>query len=111
MDKMDAAQFWLRYKKLAGKDFPVILSTDIKQSTLSTWRKRKLFPRADQAYLIAESIGATVEYLLTGENKNEIPYSKAMSDVLRIANELSDDGMTILLAVARCLLYEFPKKR
>jgi hypothetical protein len=33
MAEYDTAQFWKRYKKLAKKDLPVILKTQIKQST------------------------------------------------------------------------------
>jgi hypothetical protein len=42
-------QFWLRFRTLAEKNLPVILWTDIKQSTLSTWRTEKTYPRADDA--------------------------------------------------------------
>ena len=69
MGELDATQFWHRYKELADKDLPIILRTGISQPTLSSWKSRGIFPRADQAYLIAEAIGTTVEYLVTGKGE------------------------------------------
>jgi hypothetical protein len=44
MADYDPEQFWSRFRTLAEKDLPVILQTDIKQSTLSTWRTEKTYP-------------------------------------------------------------------
>jgi hypothetical protein len=49
MGEFDAGMFWRRFKELSEKDLPVILKTSIKQSTISMWRQRKKFPRADEA--------------------------------------------------------------
>ena len=67
IDIVDAKNFWLRFDELVSKDFPVLLKTGIAQSTLSTWRAKKAFPRADEAYLIAQALNVTVEYLITGK--------------------------------------------
>ena len=109
MIKIDAEQFWLRYKKLAEKDLPVTLSADIAQSTLSTWRKRKIFPRADQAYLIAKSIDTTVEYLVTGQNKTNKSYPELAQDILEIADKMSEEGLKILVCIASPLVSLFSK--
>ncbi|MDR2069910.1 MAG: helix-turn-helix domain-containing protein [Treponema sp.] len=58
-----AKRFLNRYGNLAQKDLPVILRTQVKQSTLSTWRSKKKFPRADTAVRIAKALNTTVEYL------------------------------------------------
>jgi hypothetical protein len=68
MKKNKAEQFWLRYGKLVAKDLPVILKTRIPSSTLSTWKKKNIYPRADEAFKIASAIGTTVEYLVSGRN-------------------------------------------
>jgi len=96
----DAGQFWLRYKKLVSKDLPVTLKTGIKQSTLSTWKKRKLFPRADLACLIAHSLGTSVEYLVTGQDENPTNGSSSEStssqELISTINRLNDENLKSL---------------
>jgi hypothetical protein len=86
MGDYDPEQFWLRFRTLAEKDLPVILQTDIKQSTLSTWRTEKTYPRADDAVKIA----AALEIALT-------------------AAKLSPEGLKTLRYVAKGLLTLLPK--
>ena len=69
MQTKEAGLFWERYQSFVNKDLPVILKTGIKQSTISTWRTLKKFPRADEAFKIADAINTTVEYLVTGKDK------------------------------------------
>jgi len=63
----DAGLFWARYKKLVIKDLSVVMKTGIRFSTLSTWKSKKTYPRADDACKIAKTLNTTVEYLVTGE--------------------------------------------
>ena len=70
MDNLDAKQFWKRFRELAKQDLPVLEKTGIRNSTLSTWRKRNSFPRADDAYRIAKALNVTVEYLVAGVERN-----------------------------------------
>ena len=72
IDTFDAKQFWLRYDELAPRDFPVLLKTGIAQSTLSTWRTKSAFPRADEAYMIANALNVSLEYLITGQVPHRI---------------------------------------
>jgi len=109
MSKIDATQFWLRYNELTGKDLPVILSTGIKQSTLSSWRTKKIFPIADEAYLLAEAIDTTVEYLVSGRDKLDSAYPKPVVQIAGIADKLSDQGLEILSVLALSLLGKYPK--
>jgi transcriptional regulator with XRE-family HTH domain len=108
MAEYDPGQFWKRYKKLAKKDLPVILKTDIKQSTLSTWKTSKIFPRADKAVQIAAALQTSVEYLVTGQ---EIAYSTCTPPALEIAlvaDRLSDEGKRIALSVIKGLESQYP---
>lgn len=75
MKRNDATQFWLRYSELAPKDLVVILKTNINQPALSNWKKKKIFPRADEACLIADALNTSVEYLVKGkdENRKDVP--------------------------------------
>ena len=109
MDILDATQFWQRYKELVAKDLPVILTTSIKQPTLSSWRTKKIFPRADEAFLIAKAINTTVEYLVSGQDKAIAPFSRAALDIAITADKLSDEGKNLLASVASCLLDRYSK--
>ena len=41
--------------------------TGIKLGTINTWFNRDTYPRADEAFRIADELNTTVEYLMTGE--------------------------------------------
>jgi transcriptional regulator with XRE-family HTH domain len=105
----DPEQFWLRFRTLADKDLPVILQTDIKQSTLSTWRTEKTYPRADDAVKIAAALQTTVEYLVTGSDKTLSPLDPASLEITLTAAKLSPEGRKTLLYVAKGLLTQLPK--
>jgi len=109
METKDAKQFWVRYKKLINKDLPVIIKTGIKQSTLSSWKIHDLFPRADEAYLIANAVNTTVEFLVTGKDVKNTACSVNALEVAVAADKLTDEGINILLKVAECLKYEYQK--
>ena len=69
-EELNASMFWQRYREHIDKDFSVVLKTGIPVTTISTWKKRKAFPKADKAYKIATALGVTLEYLLTGKEEN-----------------------------------------
>jgi transcriptional regulator with XRE-family HTH domain len=99
----------MRFKKLAGKDLPVIIQTGISQSTLSTWRKEGTYPRADDAVRIARALNTSVEYLVTGSDSVQSPYSQQSLEIADLADKLTCDGQNVLLAVARGLTTQFPQ--
>jgi transcriptional regulator with XRE-family HTH domain len=109
MADYDPEQFWSRLRALAEKDLPVILQTDIKQSTLSTWRTEKTYPRADDAVKIAAALQTTVEYLVTGSDKALSPLDSAALKIALTAAKLSPAGQQTLLYVAKGLLTQLPK--
>jgi len=99
----DAGMFWARYNKLAIKDFPIVLKTGIHFSTLSTWRSKKKYPRADDACKIAEALNTTVEYLVTGKEAADTNCSPAALEIAVIADKLVEKEMDILKSVAASL--------
>jgi hypothetical protein len=109
MPNYDPTQFWSRFRTLAEKDLPVILQTDIKQSTLSTWRTEKTYPRADDAVKIAAALSTTVEYLVTGSAKALSPLAPAALEIALTAAKLSPEGLKTQLYVAKGLLTQLPK--
>jgi len=109
MQIKDAKQFWTRYKKLIEKDFSVIVNTGIKQSTLSSWKINNLFPRADDAYLIASAANTTVEYLVTGKDERNSACSANALEIAIAADKLTEEGMNILKKIAESLKHEYHK--
>ena len=108
----DANDFWLRYKKLAGKDYPVIIRTGIKQSTLSTWKNKNKYPRALEAFEIAKAINTTVEYLVSGEEiLPDSSFSPDAYEIAIISEELTEEGVNVLKTVATCLKTSYAKEK
>jgi transcriptional regulator with XRE-family HTH domain len=108
MADYDAGMFWQRFKELSDKDLPIIILTKIKQSTISMWRHRKKFPRADEAVKIAESLHTSVEYLVTGRDKIHAPCSAEAVEIAMAADKLDAEGKRIVLTIARSLKSEHP---
>lgn len=55
--------------------YKVSVETGIAQSTLSDWKKGKSTPKADKMQKIADLFNVSVDYLMTGEEKDDsIPY-------------------------------------
>jgi hypothetical protein len=109
MTDYDPEQFWFRFRTLAQKDLPVILQTDIKQSTLSTWRTEKIYPRADDAVKIAAALSTSVEYLVTGSEKTLSSLDPAVLEIAFTAAKLSPEGQRTLQYVANGLLTQLPR--
>jgi transcriptional regulator with XRE-family HTH domain len=70
---MDGNFFWEMVALEVGKQKTsfewLYRKTKVAKGTFSSWKARNLFPRADVAYRIAEALGVTVEYLLTGREQ------------------------------------------
>ncbi len=67
--------FWKRVKKHIAGDFTqawLCEETDISTTTLSGWVTKDRIPPADKAQAIANALGVTVEYLVTGKQ----PYAE-----------------------------------
>ena len=63
------------------------LKTKVAKGTFSSWKTRNVLPRADEAFRIAEALGVTVEYLLTGREQNKqisnIPVHTIMEEIAK----------------------------
>jgi hypothetical protein len=108
VDTYDPVKFWSRFKTLSEKDLPVIIKTGIKQPTLSNWRVKEIYPRADDAVRIAQALNTSVEYMVTGSDKAIRPLDPAALEIALTAIKLSPKGKKTLLYVAKGLLTQFP---
>lgn len=108
----DAGKFWRRYNILSSKDLPVLVQTGIQQSTLSTWKKKKIYPIADAACKIAAACNTTVEYLVTGQDVSKSICSAEAMEIAIMADRLNDEGRSILKSVTESLglKYKIVKK-
>jgi len=107
-NKYEAEGFWNRYGDLAKKDLPIILRTKVRQSTLSTWRVKNTFPRADMAVKIARSLSTTVEFLVTGEGEEHPVCSPWAMAVAMQVDKLNDEGKEVVFNVAAGLETRYP---
>ena len=106
-EKREADKFWERYKELAEKDTEILSKTDIKQSTLSTWRSEHRFPGADDAVKIANTLKKSVEWLVTG--KEDAALKDDEQNLLETYNLLSDTGKEAAIGAVRGLVSYFPQ--
>ena len=58
------------------KAFDVSKATGISSSTLTDWKKGRSVPKQDKMQKIAEFLGVSLEYLMTGEDKSDISDKK-----------------------------------
>jgi len=70
---MDGSFFWdmvaLEVERQQTSFEWLYRKTKVAKGTFSSWKSRKMYPRADIAYKIAEALGVSVEYLLTGRQQ------------------------------------------
>ena len=63
--------------------------TKVAKGTFSSWKTRDMFPRVDVAHRIAEALGVSVEYLLTGmEHSKQDPNLSVRVFMEKIAKDL-----------------------
>jgi transcriptional regulator with XRE-family HTH domain len=108
MAAKDAEAFWKRYKRLADKDLPILVKTGILQPTLSSWRTKKIFPRANDAVAIAAVLNTSVEFLVNGKDNANPTVSPTAMNIAITADTMNGEGKKILAAVAESLALKYP---
>jgi hypothetical protein len=111
MAAKDAGGFWIRYKRLAKKDLPILVKTGILQPTLSSWRTKKIFPRANEAVSIAAALNTTVEFLVNGKDTSNATLSPAAMNIALTADTINAEGQKVLTTVAEALALKYPVSR
>ena len=85
-----------------SKQTALAKTLNVSASTLNSWKTRKTDPPAKYIYAIADFLGVSPEYLLTGTEKeiNIQNFDETESELLSIYRSLKPDGKAILIATA-----------
>lgn len=75
---------------------------DRPKGTIFNWIKRDTLPPADSAVKIAELLGVTVRYLVTGQ-RQEGELEPREKELLRVCSILRDDKFDAVMKVARIM--------
>jgi transcriptional regulator with XRE-family HTH domain len=78
----------------------------VRYSSISDWKKEGSYPRSDIAVKIAQALGTSVEYLVTGKDAFSADERELLADYL----SLNDDGKKAALAALRGFTAAYPKK-
>jgi transcriptional regulator with XRE-family HTH domain len=111
MAAKDAGAFWTRYKRLAKKGLPILVKTGILRPTLSSWRTKKIFPRANETVAIAAALNTTVEFLVNGKDTGNANVSPAAMNIAITADTINTEDQKVLAAVAESLALKYPVSR
>jgi len=98
----------MEQKELAAK-------TGINLKTIETYvKKDSSVPSADKAVLIAQALGVTVEYLITGKKakKTDIPAIPSQDkEALDILSKLNKPNHELLITIAQAMLTQQAKTK
>ena len=87
--------------KKAIKRVDISKATGKTKSAVSDWIKRKVYPTADDALKIADLLGVSVRYLVTGEDDKEL--SAREKELLDVCSLMSDRKFSIVLKNAKAV--------
>jgi transcriptional regulator with XRE-family HTH domain len=83
---MNAEFFWRIVKKEVDRQKTsfewLYRKTGIPKGTFSSWKSRNLMPRAGDAFKIADALGVSVEYLLTGTERGGAVSNPRIQEIL-----------------------------
>lgn len=88
-------------KNIKQKDLARI--TGKSTSGVSSWLCRDTIPQADDALKIADYLGVSLRYLITGETSPKPVYSPAMRRLISVAEELEEEDIISLLEFVEIL--------
>ncbi|MCL2765003.1 MAG: helix-turn-helix domain containing protein [Treponema sp.] len=112
---MNAEFFWEMVKREVEKQHTsfewLYRKTQIPKGTFSSWKNRNTIPRADEAFLIANALNVSVEYLLTGADQPLETSNKAVHELNATVPFLDDYDMQTLLAAVRSMAARYQSKK
>jgi len=110
---MNAEFFWKMVKKEVERQRTsfewLYRKTEIPKGTFSSWKNRKIIPRADEAIRIAEALKVSIEYLLTGIDKLSNPSNEAINEITGTIPFFDDNDLQTLLATVRAMAIRYDR--
>ncbi len=99
--------FWSRMDEAisaAGKTRKgVAMEFGFTVGNFGSWKSRGDYPKVDMAFKIAQYVGTTVEYLMTGERKARYGLPPRVADMVEDLLLLDDHGLNSVATLARGL--------
>ena len=82
------------------------IKTGLSLKTIENYvKKASSIPSADKAVLIAHALGVTVEYLVTGKNKNDtVEIKTGNKEIIDIFQKLNNYNHEVIISIAKVLL-------
>ncbi len=99
MDFWTNTQLLMDRKKIKQKD--IANATGHSSGRVCDWINRKIVPKADDALKIADLLGVSVRFLVTGEDDRGI--SRREKELLDLCSVLRDDKFKLVLDMARLM--------
>ena len=90
MKKTAYENYCLVRDKLGYTDYKVAKETGIGTATMSNWKNGKYIPKTDKIQKIADFLGVTTDYLMTGTESNELIYTCTDCGLSYVATDYED---------------------
>ncbi|MFP3040575.1 helix-turn-helix domain containing protein [Treponema primitia] len=104
---MNAEFFWKIVKREVDRQQTsfewLYRKTGIPKGTFSSWKTRNIIPRADEAYLIAEALGVSVEYLLNGRDGTGHSSNPSLEEIVKTIIPLDQVDLDAVNALVKAL--------
>ena len=112
---MNAEFFWNMVKKEVERQHTsfewLYRKTQIPKGTFSSWKNRNTIPRADEAFLIANSLKVSVEYLLTGLDQPVEAPNKVIHEITETVPFFDDCDMQTIMATVQAMAIRYKSQK
>ena len=112
---MNAEFFWNMVKKEVERQHTsfewLYRKTQISKGTFSSWKNRNTIPRADEAFLIANSLKVSVEYLLTGIDQPTEISNKIVHEITETVPFFDDYDLKTIIATVQAMAIRYKNKK
>jgi hypothetical protein len=111
---MNAEFFWKMVKREVEKQRTsfewLYRKTAIPKGTFSSWKNRRIIPRADEAVRIAGALKVSVEYLLTGNDQTPEPSNPIIQEIAATVPFFDEIDSQAVLAAVRAMAARYSSK-
>jgi transcriptional regulator with XRE-family HTH domain len=101
MDFVDRLYELIRLKNT--KQIALAEYCGIAQNTISGWKRQGVLPRADIAVRMADFLGVSVEYLVTGKDRTIPEFRDSEREIIKEMHDLDDNELKTVLVLVHGL--------